>query len=86
MPVLKDIQQVVSAYVLDHKMHSTMILYMVRILQEGIKPNVLEQMTKDDIWNTVEAMAPVLEQELQYTGGLDDKECVEYLRNNRRTN
>jgi hypothetical protein len=80
MPVLKDIQQVVAAYVLDHDMHPTMLLYMVKIIQEGVDPDRLRQMTKDEIWHTIASIAPTLEQQLRDAGGLDNKECMEYLR------
>ncbi|KAI1288280.1 hypothetical protein EDD11_010018 [Mortierella claussenii] len=82
MPCFKDLRYVVALYVVEHDMHPTMLQYLMVLLQRGIQPTDLEQMSRDDVWTRLVNSGPSLQAHLHSIGALDNRSAINLVINN----
>ena len=70
MPTLKDIKQVIAIYVHENHMHPTMAMYLRAVVQHGKSQQVLQDMSKEELWGLVAFFAPNLHEHMLAIGAL----------------
>jgi hypothetical protein len=79
MPDYNTVVHVVAVYVMEHHFHTSMNLYLLQTLQEGVGDR-LPSMTKEQIWGMLDLFADQLQEDIRAVGGLNIREAAVYAR------